>query len=61
MTNFDLNFQLSGTSQLSSTFCIFFFISAPLVDILNGTALLAMRSITSKLVAVDELGKNKIN
>ncbi|XP_063620968.1 lysosomal proton-coupled steroid conjugate and bile acid symporter SLC46A3-like isoform X2 [Cydia splendana] len=33
------------------------FYIAPLVEILNGTSLLAMRSIMSKLVAPDELGK----
>ncbi|XP_063379508.1 lysosomal proton-coupled steroid conjugate and bile acid symporter SLC46A3-like [Cydia fagiglandana] len=33
------------------------FYMAPLVEILNGTSLLAIRSIMSKLVAPDELGK----
>lgn len=31
--------------------------SAPLVDIVNGTSFIAMRSIVSKLVPTDELGK----
>lgn len=33
------------------------FLSGPIVEILNGTALLAMRSMVSKLVAPNELGK----
>lgn len=31
--------------------------SAPIVEILNGTSFIAMRSIASKLVSSDELGK----
>lgn len=32
-------------------------LTAPLVDIVNGTSFIAMRSIISKLVPPDELGK----
>lgn len=33
-------------------------ITAPLVDIVNGTSFIAMRSIISKLVPPDELGNH---
>lgn len=36
-------------------------IPGPVIDILNGTALLAMRAIMSKLVELEELGKNFSN
>lgn len=39
-----------------NNFIIFLFVSAPLVDIVNGTSFIAMRSIASKLVPPDELG-----
>lgn len=38
-----------------------FMIPGPVIDILNGTALLAMRAIMSKLVELEELGKNFSN
>jgi len=34
-----------------------FSLTAPIVEILNGTSFIAMRSIASKLVPSDELGK----
>lgn len=37
---------------------MYFIISAPIADILNGTSFIAMRSIASKLVPPEELGKN---
>ncbi|XP_061709688.1 probable peptidoglycan muropeptide transporter SLC46 isoform X1 [Cydia pomonella] len=54
---------ISTISKLVGSFIYCFaatatiFYIAPLVEILNGTALLATRSIMSKLVAPDELGK----
>ncbi|XP_063531905.1 lysosomal proton-coupled steroid conjugate and bile acid symporter SLC46A3-like isoform X2 [Cydia strobilella] len=54
---------ISTTSKLFGSFIYCFaptptiFYIAPLVEILNGTSLLAVRSIMSKLVAPDELGK----
>lgn len=35
----------------------FYRTTAPIVEILNGTSFIAMRSIASKLVSSDELGK----
>ncbi|XP_063890216.1 lysosomal proton-coupled steroid conjugate and bile acid symporter SLC46A3 [Helicoverpa armigera] len=54
---------VSTLSKIASSFVYCFapnekiFYLAPLVEILNGTSLLAMRSIISKLVEPDELGK----
>ncbi|CAH0727980.1 unnamed protein product, partial [Brenthis ino] len=54
---------ISTLSKIASSFVYCFapneriFFIAPLVDILNGTSLLALRAIVSKLVAVDEFGK----
>ncbi|XP_013184487.1 lysosomal proton-coupled steroid conjugate and bile acid symporter SLC46A3 isoform X2 [Amyelois transitella] len=54
---------ISTLSKIAASFVYCFapneriFFIAPLVEILNGTALLAMRSIVSKLVEPDELGK----
>ncbi|XP_047985957.1 solute carrier family 46 member 3-like isoform X1 [Leguminivora glycinivorella] len=54
---------ISTSSKIVGSFIYCFaatatvFYIAPLVEILNGTSLLAMRSIMSKLVAPDELGK----
>lgn len=35
----------------------FFLFSAPLLEILNGTSFIAMRSIATKLVSGEEFGK----
>ncbi|CAK1553440.1 unnamed protein product [Leptosia nina] len=54
---------ISSASKISASFIYCFapneriFFIAPLVDILNGTALLALRSTVSKTVAPDEFGK----
>ncbi|XP_041975986.1 solute carrier family 46 member 3-like [Aricia agestis] len=54
---------ISTVSKIAGSFIYCFapnekiFFIAPLVDTLNGMGLLAVRSLTSKLVAVDELGK----
>ncbi|XP_045521630.1 solute carrier family 46 member 3-like isoform X2 [Pieris brassicae] len=54
---------ISTLSKIASSFVYCFatnekiFFIAPLVDILNGTALLALRSTVSKTVAADEFGK----
>ncbi|XP_004924745.1 lysosomal proton-coupled steroid conjugate and bile acid symporter SLC46A3 isoform X2 [Bombyx mori] len=54
---------ISTISKIAGSFVYCFapndkiFFIAPLVEILNGTALLAMRSIFSKMVQPDELGK----
>ncbi|XP_073951268.1 lysosomal proton-coupled steroid conjugate and bile acid symporter SLC46A3-like [Choristoneura fumiferana] len=54
---------ISTVSKIAASFIYCFaptgriFYLAPLVEMLNGTSLLAMRSIISKLVASDELGK----
>ncbi|XP_052738477.1 solute carrier family 46 member 3-like [Bicyclus anynana] len=54
---------ISTVSKISASFIYCFapneriFFIAPLVDILNGTALLALRSIVSKLVLATEFGK----
>ncbi|XP_072940736.1 lysosomal proton-coupled steroid conjugate and bile acid symporter SLC46A3-like [Epargyreus clarus] len=54
---------ISTVSKILASFIYCFapnekiFFIAPLVDILNGTSLLALRSTVSKLVEVDELGK----
>ncbi|XP_047986531.1 solute carrier family 46 member 3-like isoform X1 [Leguminivora glycinivorella] len=54
---------ISTTSKIIGCFVYCFaatamvFYMAPLVEILNGTSLLAMRSIMSKVVTPDELGK----
>ncbi|KAL0840661.1 hypothetical protein ABMA28_015857 [Loxostege sticticalis] len=54
---------ISTVSKISASFVYAFapnetiFFIAPMVEILNGTSMLALRSIFSKLVASDELGK----
>ncbi|XP_053602309.1 lysosomal proton-coupled steroid conjugate and bile acid symporter SLC46A3-like isoform X2 [Plodia interpunctella] len=54
---------ISTLSKIAGSFVYCFapnekiFFIAPIVEILNGTSLLAMRSIVSKLVDPDELGK----
>ncbi|CAH0749896.1 unnamed protein product [Diatraea saccharalis] len=54
---------ISTVSKIAASFVYCFapneriFYIAPAVEILNGTSLLALRSITSKLVAPNELGK----
>ncbi|CAB3243669.1 unnamed protein product [Arctia plantaginis] len=54
---------VSTLSKITASFVFCFaqtgaaFYFGPLVEILNGTSLLSMRSIMSKLVEVDELGK----
>ncbi|GBP87767.1 hypothetical protein EVAR_28649_1 [Eumeta japonica] len=54
---------ISTVSKIAASFVYCFapngrvFFAGPIVEILNGTSLLAMRSIISKLVETDELGK----
>ncbi|CAG5058558.1 unnamed protein product [Parnassius apollo] len=54
---------ISTVSKILASFAYCFarsqwvFFLAPLIEILNGTSLLALRSILSKLVAADEFGK----
>lgn len=54
---------MSSLSKILSSFVYAFAVEnwqiylGPLVEILNGTSLIAMRSIASKLVGSDELGK----
>lgn len=54
---------MSSTSKILSSFVYTFatvawvFYLGPIVEILNGTSFIAMRSIASKLVPTDELGK----
>lgn len=45
------SFRVNKTLEIRVTF------TAPLVEILNGTSFIAMRSIATKLVESDELGK----
>lgn len=47
----------SGKSEMHTCTELMPSISAPLVEILNGTSFIAMRSIASKLVPPEELGK----
>lgn len=49
--------QKRSSNFVTNFFTHDYFVSAPLIEIFSGTSFIAMRSMVSKLVDRDELGK----